>query len=213
MELLERTRPALGRTAVVLLCLFLCLPVVGCGGKGEVLSLPTAENVQKFTAQEYRGDAPVSMEVEWPYLYAYPGDTFFYQPKRNNWRQITETADIPTREQSLLFRITDRAGQVTEAFLFNDAYNYLELPGKGVWREESKNSSNRMLRDMKTYRNATFTACFLEAAANGQLSLSDGYNGPERPFGSTSPGKAWKAGGIGISRTNGPPSGRRTFAM
>lgn len=178
MDTVERRKPSLGRTAVVLLCLLLCLPVAGCGRKGEALSLPTAENVQKFTAQEYRGDTPVSMEVEWPYLYAYPGDTYFYQPKRNYWRQITEAADIPTRKESLLFRITDTAGQVTEAFLFgDDTYNYLELPGKGVWREESKNTSNRMPQDMKTYRNATFTACFVEAAANGQLSLSDGYNG------------------------------------
>lgn len=163
---------------MVLLCLCLCLPLGGCGGKGEALSLPTAENVQKFTAQEYRGDTPVSMEVEWPYLYAYPGDTYFYQPKRNYWRQITDTALLPVREESLLFRITDTTGQITEAFLFgDDTYNYLELPGKGVWREEIKKGSNRTPQDMKTYRNATFTACFVEAAANGQLALMDDYNG------------------------------------
>lgn len=177
MDTPKSIKPLSGWGLIFLLCCLFVISSFGCGPKGEALVLPVAEDVVKYTVQEYLGDAPVSIEAELPYGIV-PGGTYFYHGKSDGWKQITDPNIVPLKQTSLLFQFTKQDGTVAKAFLYgDDTYNYLELPGKGVWREQIKKSTNRFPWEMKNYRNATFTACFLEPAQNGRLKLMDAYTG------------------------------------
>ena len=156
-------------------CLVICAVVSGCGS--EPPSLPVAEEVTEYTIQEYLGDTPVSMETAIPYEMV-PGATYFYQKEKSRWEKTGEKAEIPARGECLLYRFSKTDGTVAEAFLFKDEkYNYLELPGQGVWREKISGGLDRLPWEMKKYRNQTFYTSFVEDAANGRLALPDTYNG------------------------------------
>lgn len=159
---------------------FICLALCSCGG--TALVLPAFENLTEITIQEYQGDTPIGIEVSTGFTYTYdsnnPGQTYFYNPRHNDWKQITNDKNIPPKDTSLLYRFTDTEGNITEVFLYgNDKYNYLELPGKGIWRQTTVNNGKRFPHQMEVYRDLEFTRCFAEPAVNGQLALLDTYNG------------------------------------
>ena len=162
------------------LCIIICMALCSCGG--TELVLPALENLTDITVQEYQGETPVGIEVSKGFTYTYdsnnPGLTYFYSPRHNVWKQITNEKSIPPKDISLLFRFTDTEGDVTEVFLYEDEkYDYLELPGKGVWRNSG---GKRLTNEMELYRDMEFKRCFAEPAGNGQLALLDTYNGAEK---------------------------------
>ena len=165
---------------VFVLCLFMSFLLAGCGG--EELILPAKADLKNITIQEYSGDRPVSMEVTMPVPYDpsspnnFPGGTYFYNPGYSDWKQVTNSKKIPAKQTSLRYVFTEKNGTDTEVFLYKDGkYKYLELPGKGVWREED--GANGFLSEMKSYRSLQFNKCFGEPAAAGDLKLPDNYNG------------------------------------
>lgn len=171
------------RVFSIILLLSLMLILCSCGGNSEP-PVPAYENLTDITMQEYMGDEPVGMEVSTGYdpkSYHYPGGTYFYNPGYSDWKQITNDKKLPQRDTSLLFRFTDKSGVTTEVFLFgDDHYDYLEIPGAGVWRDK-KDDYDWMHWKLEKYQSLQFSQCYAEPVLNhGRPYLLESYNGSEK---------------------------------
>jgi len=170
------------RAFLILLFLPLMLILCSCGGNSEP-PIPPYENLTDITLQEYAGDEPVGMEVSAGFSYdpAVHQGTFFYMPGHSEWKPVTNDKNLPRRDHSLLFRFADQNGVTAEVFLFEDeTYDYLEIPGAGVWREKKDGTNNRMDAYDKQYPNLQFRQCYAEPLFSNQLALLESYNGAEK---------------------------------
>jgi len=174
------------RVFSIILLLSLMLILCSCGGNNEP-PVPAYENLTEITMQEYMGDEPVGMEVSTgfsydPKFYSYPGGTYFYNPGYSDWKQITNDKKLPRRDTSLLLRFTDKSGATTEVFIFgDDDYDYLEIPGAGVWQEKKDGVNDRMPWKLEGYQSLQFSQCYAEPVMNhGRPSLLESYNGSEK---------------------------------
>lgn len=173
-------------TIAIYTCLVLMLLLSSCGGSKEP-PVPAFEELSDITMQEYMGDEPAGMEISTgfsydPEFYSFPGGTYFYNPGYSDWKQITNEKKIPRRETSILFRFTDKSGATTRVFLFGDKkYDYLEIPGAGVWREKKDNINDWMPGKLEDYQELQFSKYYGEPVLSHERpSLLESYNGAEK---------------------------------
>ena len=121
------------------------------------------------------------MEVTMPVPYDpsspnnFPGGTYFYNPGYSDWKQVTNSKKILAKQTSLRYVFTDKSGADTEVFLYKDGkYKYLELPGKGVWREED--GANGFLSEMKSYRSLQFKVVGYDLMTGEEKTVEDDVN-------------------------------------
>ena len=179
-------RSTMKRAFIALFFLAVMLILSSCGESKEP-PVPAYEELTDITLQEYKGDEPVGMEVSTrfsydPEFYSFPGGTFFYNPGYSDWEQITNAKKQPQRNTSLLVRFTNKSGATTEVFVFGDEkYDYIEIPGAGVWREKKDNVNDWMPSELKRYQSLQFSQCYAEPVLNhDHPSLLESYNGSEK---------------------------------
>ena len=175
------------KRAPMIVLLLAVILLLGSCGKSKEPPVPAYEELTDITMQKYLGDEPAGMEVSTqfsynPDLYTYPGGTYFYNPGHSDWKQITNKKKQPMRDISLLLRFTDKSGTVTEVFLFgDDKYDYIEIPGEGVWKEKKDGVNDYMPDKLKGYRSLQFMWCFADPVMDHERpSLQENYNGSEK---------------------------------
>ena len=174
------------RALIAVLFLSATLLLSSCGGSKEP-PVPAYEELSDITMQEYMGDEPAGLEVSTgfsydPEFYSFPGGTYFYNPGYSEWKQITNETEYPKRETSILFRFKDKSGTTTRVFLFGDEkYDYLEIPGAGVWRERKDNINDRMPGKLEDYQELQFSQYYAEPVMSHERPLLlESYNGAEK---------------------------------
>ena len=174
------------RTIAICICLVSMLLLSACGGSKEP-PVPAYEELSEITMQEYMGDEPVGIEISYGSSFdeeinTYPGATYFFNPGYSDWKKINNDKKLTLRTQSLLLRFKEKTGVTTEVFLFgDDNYDYLEIPGAGVWREKKDGVNDWMPWKLKGYQSLQFSQCYAEPIINhNRPFLQENYNGSEK---------------------------------